>query len=411
MALYSSGTQIADVALTDTFNTWRTRFNQTVADGASTSANNTFNAIQTFSGTQTFSANTTHNAFFTNNSQINANKIAATGLVSAPTFNANNIGGTLTTAAQGNITSVGALNGGSITSGFGSIDVGSSSIDGGTITADTSFVGTLGTAAQPNITSVGTLTSLTSSGTIQGATVTSTGALNGQSLSITQNAVITGNLTVNGTTTTVNSNTVEIGDNILVLNSDETGTPSQDGGIEIERGTSSNKTLIWDESEDYWSVGSETFNAGALQSTTASIGTLTITDNIKFNNFMREEVSISATAATGTINYNVKDATVVYYTTNASGNWTLNIRGDASTTLNSLMSTGESISLVFAATQGGTAYYNSTFQIDGSGVTPKWLNDSAPSAGTANGIDAYNYSIIKTGDAAFTVLASVSAFG
>ena len=62
------------------------------------------------------------------------------------------------------ITSTGALNSGSITSGFGNIDVGSSNIDGGTITADTALVGTLSTASQPNITSVGTLTSLDVSG-------------------------------------------------------------------------------------------------------------------------------------------------------------------------------------------------------------------------------------------------------
>ena len=79
---------------------------------------------------------------------------------------ATSLAGTITTAAQTNITSVGALNGGSITSGFGAIDVGSSNIDGGTITADTALVGTLSTAAQTNITSVGTLTSLTTSGDI-----------------------------------------------------------------------------------------------------------------------------------------------------------------------------------------------------------------------------------------------------
>ena len=74
-------------------------------------------------------------------------------------------------AAQTGITSVGALDGGSITSGFGNIDVGSSNIDGGTITADTALVGTLSTAAQGNITSVGTLTSVTTSGDItMGAT-------------------------------------------------------------------------------------------------------------------------------------------------------------------------------------------------------------------------------------------------
>ena len=66
------------------------------------------------------------------------------------------------------------------------------------------------------------------------------------------NVTITGDLTVNGTTTSVNSNTVNIGDNIIVLNSDETGTPSQNAGIEIERGTSTNVSLRFNETTDKW---------------------------------------------------------------------------------------------------------------------------------------------------------------
>jgi hypothetical protein len=77
--------------------------------------------------------------------------------------------------------------------------------------------------------------------------------------------IVGGNLTVNGTTTTVNSNTVNIGDNIITLNSDETGTPSQDAGITIERGTATNKSLVWTESTDKWGVGSETFVAGTFE--------------------------------------------------------------------------------------------------------------------------------------------------
>lgn len=76
---------------------------------------------------------------------------------------------------------------------------------------------------------------------------------------------LTGNLVVQGTTTTVNSNEVNIGDAVILLNSDESGTPSQNGGIEIERGTSSNKTLVWDETADKWTVGSETFVASTFE--------------------------------------------------------------------------------------------------------------------------------------------------
>jgi hypothetical protein len=123
-----------------------------------------------------------------------------------------------------------------------------------------------------------------------------------------------------------------------------------------------------------------------------------------------EKVTISATAATGTINYDLSTQSVLYYTSNATGNWTLNIRGNSSTTLNSMMATGQSMTLAFLATQGSTAYYNSAVTIDGSSVTPKWFGGSAPSAGNANGIDVYTYTIIKTGSATFTALASLSRF-
>ena len=123
-----------------------------------------------------------------------------------------------------------------------------------------------------------------------------------------------------------------------------------------------------------------------------------------------EKVTISATAATGTINYDLATQSVLYYTSNATGNWTLNIRGNSSTTLNSMMATGQSMTLAFLATQGSTAYYNSAVTIDGSSVTPKWFGGSAPSAGNANGIDVYTYTIIKTGSAAYVVIASLSRF-
>ncbi len=102
------------------------------------------------------------------------------------------------------------------------------------------------------------ITNNTASSTTSNGALTVTGGVGiGGALNVGGNTIITGNLTVNGTTTTVNSNTVNIGDNIIVLNSDETGTPSQDGGITIERGTSSNVSFFWDESEDSWSLGNQ----------------------------------------------------------------------------------------------------------------------------------------------------------
>jgi len=125
---------------------------------------------------------------------------------------------------------------------------------------------------------------------------------------------------------------------------------------------------------------------------------------------IRETATISATAATGTINYDTLSQAVLYYTSNASGNWTLNFRGNGTTTLNSLMSTGQSFTATFLVTQGATAYYSSSVQVDGASVTPKWQGGTAPSFGNAFSVDVYTYAIIKTGSAAFTVLASQTRF-
>jgi hypothetical protein len=124
----------------------------------------------------------------------------------------------------------------------------------------------------------------------------------------------------------------------------------------------------------------------------------------------KEVATVSATAATGTINYDVTTQSVLYYTSNASANWTVNFRGSSGTSLNTLMSTGESMTVAFLVTQGSTAYYNSAVQVDGSSVTPKYQGGTAWSAGNASSIDAYVYTIVKTGSAAFTVFASQTRF-
>ena len=74
------------------------------------------------------------------------------------------------------------------------------------------------------------------------------------------------------------------------------------------------------------------------------------------------------------------------------------------------MATGESITVVFLVTNGSTAYYNNAITIDGTSVTPKYQGGLAWTAGNASGIDAYSYTIIKTGSAAYTVLASQTQF-
>ena len=125
---------------------------------------------------------------------------------------------------------------------------------------------------------------------------------------------------------------------------------------------------------------------------------------------LAEKATIAATAATGTVNFDVITQAVLYFTSNAAANYTLNIRGDGSNTLNSIMDTGESITIAHLVTQGSTPYYNNAVTIDGSSITPEWSGGSAPSSGNASSIDVYTYTIFKTGDAAFTALAAQTQF-
>ena len=129
----------------------------------------------------------------------------------------------------------------------------------------------------------------------------------------------------------------------------------------------------------------------------------------KFTNAL-ELVTVSATAATGTINYDVTTQSVLYYTTNASANWTVNFRGSSGTSLDTAMATGEAITVVFLVSQGSTAYYNNAVTIDGSSVTPKYQGGTTWSTGNASGVDAYSYTIIKTGSATFSVFAAQTQF-
>jgi hypothetical protein len=106
----------------------------------------------------------------------------------------------------------------------------------------------------------------------------------------------------------------------------------------------------------------------------------------------------------------VTTQSVVYYTSNASANWTMNFRASSGTSLNAAMSTGQSVTVVFMATNGSTAYYNNVVQVDGSTVTPKFQGGTAWASGNASSIDAYTYTIVKTGSAAFTVFAAQTKF-
>ena len=211
--------------------------------------------------------------------------------------------------------------------------------------------------------------------------------------------------TFTGTVTIPNGAALGTPTSVTLTNA--TGLPISSGvsglgtGVATFLGTPSSANLI--------SAITDETGTGSLVFGTAP----TLTNAVAINPILRgpeERLAVSATAATGTIPLDILTSGILYYTSNASANWTLNVRGSSGATLNDSLATNDSVTVVFFVTNGGTPYYQTGFQIDGSAVTPKWQNGTAPSAGNANSIDIYSYTIVKTGNAAFTAFGSQTRF-
>lgn len=189
------------------------------------------------------------------------------------------------------------------------------------------------------------------------------------------------------------------------------GTGSSGSGVTINQGSSayvfSNGTST-SYADSNITSGNPTFNNltvnGKLTLSTVTTSLSAILNNIS------ETVTVSGSGAGSTINYYITSQSVLYYTGNASSNFTLNFAASSGTALNAALSTGQSVTVAFLCTNGTTAYYNSAITIDGTSVTPKWINGSTPTSGHASSIDVYTYTIIKTGSAAYTVLATLAKF-
>ena len=179
--------------------------------------------------------------------------------------------------------------------------------------------------------------------------------------------------------------------------------PTADSTANYVLKTNGSGTLGFAAPGDVSLAGTQTFTGTNTFSGSSSAIAIVLND-------AAEVATVSATAATGTINYDITTQSVLYYTSNASANWTVNFRASSGTSLNTLMSTGQSMTVAFLVTQGATAYYNSAVQVDGSSVTPKYQGGTAYAAGNASSIDVYMYTIVKTGNAAFTVFTSQTKF-
>ena len=231
---------------------------------------------------------------------------------------------------------------------------------------------------------------------------------------VSGNFTVGGNLTVTGTTTTVSTANTVISDKLIELANGTTGSPSGDAGLIIERGSGSNVFIGWDESED-----KVRFGLGAFVGTDG--GDLTFNDaDVQFGNISAsrittneviEKCDVSGGTLNGSSNLNLASNAVIYYTANAGGNWVWNLRADASTALNDIMANGDSMTFAALVTNGGTAYYNTGIQIDGTSINDvKWSGGTPPGAGNADSVDVYTFTVIKTSNATFSVFGSQSQF-
>lgn len=169
--------------------------------------------------------------------------------------------------------------------------------------------------------------------------------------------------------------------------------------------------VAWDGSDFALVASTDTISTTAANTFTATqtFNGTTATKAVQLLN-AAETVNVLGAAPSSTQNFYVNSGSVQFANANTANNWTLNVAFSSGTTLNTAMLVGDSVTIAFLAQNGGTAYYQTGFNIDGASTTVKWLGGTAPSSGNTNSVDAYTFTIIKTASATYTVLGSQSRY-
>lgn len=123
-----------------------------------------------------------------------------------------------------------------------------------------------------------------------------------------------------------------------------------------------------------------------------------------------ETANVSNLVLSGNVNINVLDGVVYYFTQPASSTWTFNLRGNANTTVDSILSVGESLTVAFGCTQGPQGYVSDKILVDGQFVYPKWQGGATPTSGSNSAVDMYSFTLIKTASRQYTAFASQTRF-
>ena len=154
------------------------------------------------------------------------------------------------------------------------------------------------------------------------------------------------------------------------------------------------------------SVGTDT-NIDMLL-TPKGIGRVTLNGNGKINGLAEKVTTVGSFDSD--INIDTNTQGVVLSTATATANFTINLRGDGSNSLDASMDNGESITIAYINKNNNVTYYNTTVKVDGSVVTPVWQGGSAPTGGNVTSNDVYTLTAIKTASSTFTVLAAQTQF-
>ena len=243
------------------------------------------------------------------------------------------------------------------------------------------------------------------------------------------NLTLSGDLTVNGTTTTVNTGTMTVTDkNIELAKGAANDAAADGGGITLDSGDG-DKTFNWVNSTDAWTsnqhieiasgknyvvngnnvLNQTTLGSTVLASSLTSTGTLAdlVATNPDFSGRLSEAVTVTAGKLSDNLNLDLANGNVFLFTTAESTTATPNLRYNGSTTLNSKMAVADAIAVTIITTANASGF-SAQLTIDGSAVTENWIGGSAPDGGGSSGVDIHAYTIIKTAANTYTVIANHS---
>ena len=190
--------------------------------------------------------------------------------------------------------------------------------------------------------------------------------------------------------------------NVLTNGTSNVTIPSANGNVNTSVGGNANILVVTTSGANIVGYANIVGNADIIGNI-STLGTTSIQQ-------AKEKFTANSTGSTGTINYDILTQAIILKTSNATANFTLNFRGNSTTTLDSVMSSNQSMTCTFINTNSANAYYANVIRIDGTTITPVWAYPGAPTGGTPSGKDAYTFNILKTASNTYTVLASKAGF-